>query len=150
MARTGAVFGGEHSGHFYFRNFWYADSGMLAALHTLAALGETDGTAGGHVTAGPSDYAPALHDHKVGYIHIEGRGLLGSPISIEVRLTVEDSPNAAPIAIDGIRAAVAARRHGLAGYVPDVGGLLFKAPRVPLPDHEALEAFERFVDEVRA
>jgi len=39
MAETGAIFGGEHSGHFYFRDFWRADSGMLAALHTLAALG---------------------------------------------------------------------------------------------------------------
>ncbi|MET9018859.1 phosphomannomutase/phosphoglucomutase [Actinopolymorpha sp. NPDC004070] len=42
MARTGAVFGGEHSAHFYFRDFWRADSGLLAALHTLAALGEQD------------------------------------------------------------------------------------------------------------
>jgi phosphomannomutase len=42
MAETGAVFGGEHSGHFYFRDFWRADSGMLAALHAIAALGETD------------------------------------------------------------------------------------------------------------
>jgi phosphomannomutase len=42
MARTGAVFGGEHSGHFYFREFWNADSGMLAALHALAALGNQD------------------------------------------------------------------------------------------------------------
>ena len=42
MAETGAVFGGEHSGHFYFRDFWRADSGMLAALHTLAALGTSD------------------------------------------------------------------------------------------------------------
>lgn len=39
MADQGAVFGGEHSGHFYFRDFWRADSGMLAALHTLSALG---------------------------------------------------------------------------------------------------------------
>jgi phosphomannomutase len=39
MAETNAVFGGEHSGHFYFRDFWFADSGMLAALHTMAALG---------------------------------------------------------------------------------------------------------------
>jgi phosphomannomutase len=39
MAESGAVFGGEHSGHFYFRDFWFADSGMLAALHVLAALG---------------------------------------------------------------------------------------------------------------
>ena len=44
MARTGALFGGEHSGHFYFREFWNADSGMLAALHALAALGAHDGT----------------------------------------------------------------------------------------------------------
>jgi phosphomannomutase len=42
MAETGAVFGGEHSGHFYFRDFWFADSGMLAALHVLAALGGQD------------------------------------------------------------------------------------------------------------
>jgi phosphomannomutase len=39
MAETGAVFGGEHSGHFYFRDFWRADSGMLAALHLLSAVG---------------------------------------------------------------------------------------------------------------
>lgn len=39
MAETGAVFGGEHSGHFYFQDFWRADSGMLAAMHALAALG---------------------------------------------------------------------------------------------------------------
>jgi len=43
MAETGAVFGGEHSAHYYFRDFWRADSGMLAALHVLAALGEADG-----------------------------------------------------------------------------------------------------------
>jgi phosphomannomutase len=42
MAETDAVFGGEHSGHFYFRDFWRADSGMLAALHALAALAATD------------------------------------------------------------------------------------------------------------
>ncbi|MDT0441579.1 phosphomannomutase/phosphoglucomutase [Streptomyces johnsoniae] len=43
MARTGAIFGGEHSAHYYFRDFWNADTGMLAALHVLAALGEQDG-----------------------------------------------------------------------------------------------------------
>jgi phosphomannomutase len=42
MAVTGAVFGGEHSAHYYFRDFWRADTGMLAALHVLAALGEQD------------------------------------------------------------------------------------------------------------
>lgn len=42
MAETDAIFGGEHSGHFYFRDFWRADSGMLAALHAMAALAEAD------------------------------------------------------------------------------------------------------------
>ena len=42
MADTGAIFGGEHSAHYYFRDFWGADSGMLAALHVLAALGEQE------------------------------------------------------------------------------------------------------------
>jgi phosphomannomutase len=40
MAKTGAIFGGEHSAHYYFRDFWKADTGMLAAMHVLAALGE--------------------------------------------------------------------------------------------------------------
>ncbi|MFC4608786.1 phosphomannomutase/phosphoglucomutase [Streptomyces maoxianensis] len=44
MARTGAIFGGEHSAHYYFRDFWNADTGMLAALHVLVALGGQDGT----------------------------------------------------------------------------------------------------------
>jgi phosphomannomutase len=43
MARTGAIFGGEHSAHYYFRDFWRADTGMLAAMHVLAALGEQSG-----------------------------------------------------------------------------------------------------------
>jgi phosphomannomutase len=42
MAESGAIFGGEHSGHFYFADFWKADSGMLAALHAIAALGESN------------------------------------------------------------------------------------------------------------
>jgi len=44
MAESGAIFGGEHSGHFYFKEFWRADSGALAALHAIAALGETKKT----------------------------------------------------------------------------------------------------------
>jgi phosphomannomutase len=54
MARTGAVFGGEHSAHFYFKDFWGADTGMLAAMHVLAALGEQDGA----LSALVADYDP--------------------------------------------------------------------------------------------
>ncbi|WP_215455856.1 phosphomannomutase/phosphoglucomutase [Streptomyces sp. ATCC 21386] len=47
MARSGAIFGGEHSAHYYFADFWNADTGMLAALHVLAALGSQDGPLSG-------------------------------------------------------------------------------------------------------
>ncbi|GAA2214352.1 phosphomannomutase/phosphoglucomutase [Nonomuraea monospora] len=72
MARSGAVFGGEHSAHYYFRDFWFADSGMLAAMHVLAALGEQDRPlsqvvgaysryhASGEVNSEVSDQAEAL------------------------------------------------------------------------------------------
>jgi phosphomannomutase len=56
MARTGAIFGGEHSAHYYFADFWRADTGMLAALHVLAALGEQSGTLA-ELTARYSRYA---------------------------------------------------------------------------------------------
>jgi phosphomannomutase len=56
MATTGAIFGGEHSAHYYFRDFWRADTGMLAAMHVLAALGEQDRTLS-ELTAEYSRYA---------------------------------------------------------------------------------------------
>jgi phosphomannomutase len=56
MARTNAVFGGEHSAHYYFRDFWFADTGMLAAMHVLAALGEQAGSLA-ELTAEFSRYA---------------------------------------------------------------------------------------------
>ena len=57
MAQTGAVFGGEHSGHFYFRDFWRADSGMLAALHVLSSLSATpEGTTLSHMLEPYSRY----------------------------------------------------------------------------------------------
>jgi phosphomannomutase len=72
MATTGAVFGGEHSAHYYFRDFWGADTGMLAAMHVLAALGEQAGplselagqferyVASGEVNSRVTDQAAAL------------------------------------------------------------------------------------------
>ncbi|MCX5391052.1 phosphomannomutase/phosphoglucomutase [Streptomyces sp. NPDC006482] len=51
MAKTGAIFGGEHSAHYYFKDFWNADTGMLAALHVLAALGGQEGPLSGLVSA---------------------------------------------------------------------------------------------------
>nr|WP_218908269.1 phosphomannomutase/phosphoglucomutase [Micromonospora jinlongensis] len=79
MARTNAVFGGEHSAHYYFRDFWFADTGMLAAMHTLAALGEQSlplsvlageferYVASGEINSTVSDQAAAVAEVRAAY-----------------------------------------------------------------------------------
>jgi len=69
MARTGAIFGGEHSAHYYFADFWNADTGMLAALHVLAALGGQEGPLSGLVAqydryAGSGEINSTVDDQK--------------------------------------------------------------------------------------
>ncbi|MBG7700690.1 phosphomannomutase/phosphoglucomutase [Streptomyces sp. MC1] len=82
MARSGAIFGGEHSAHYYFKDFWNADTGMLAALHVLAALGGQEGplsalvaqydryTGSGEINSTVADQAARLAAIRTAY---EGR-----------------------------------------------------------------------------
>ena len=84
MAETDAIFGGEHSGHFYFRDFWRADSGMLAALFALAALAETDQplsgllaeyerfVASGEINSEVADQQAVLAELEASYAGVEG------------------------------------------------------------------------------
>ncbi|AJT66710.1 phosphomannomutase/phosphoglucomutase [Streptomyces chattanoogensis] len=84
MARTGAIFGGEHSAHYYFRDFWNADTGMLAALHVLAALGGQQGplsqlvaqydryAASGEINSTVDDQAGRLAAIRTAYENREG------------------------------------------------------------------------------
>jgi phosphomannomutase len=84
MAETGAIFGGEHSAHYYFRDFWRADSGMLAALHVLAALGEREQplselmadysrySASGEVNSSVADPKAKLAEVKAHWSAVEG------------------------------------------------------------------------------
>ena len=94
--------------------------------------------------AGPSDYVPYLDDHKVAYISLEGRSLLGMPFTIEAKLAVEDSPNSAAITIDAVRAAKVARDRGLAGPINDACAFLFKTPPEPCSDTEAARRIDQF------
>ncbi|MEX2985890.1 phosphomannomutase/phosphoglucomutase [Streptomyces sp. C36] len=87
MARTGAIFGGEHSAHYYFRDFWNADTGMLAALHVLAALGGQDGplselvrqydryAASGEINSTVADQADRAAAVRAAYEGLEGATL---------------------------------------------------------------------------
>ena len=93
---------------------------------------------------GPSDYVPFLKDHKVGYIYIEGRGLLGMPFSIEMKLKVEDSPNSAGVAINAIRAAKTAMDRGKQGIIEEACPYLFKNPPVAMDEKLTFESFHNF------
>ena len=77
---------------------------------------------------GPSDYVAWLNDRKVAFVRLEGRLFGGLPINIEVRMDVEDSPNAAIMALAAIRLARIALDRGLSGAVPPACAALFKHP----------------------
>ncbi len=116
MAETGAVFGGEHSGHFYFRDFWFADSGMLAALHVLAALGGAD--------------AP-LSQLLAGYGRYVASGEINSEVGDQrARPRRSGGPSPAALVSDG--------RHGRADR--DAPGLVVQRPPV---EHRAAAAAQR-------
>ena len=93
MARTDAVFGGEHSAHYYFRDFWRADTGMLAAMHVLAALGEQ---------------ARPLSELTAAYSRYEASGEINSTVAdaparmAEVRESFREQDGAAVDDMDGL------------------------------------------------
>lgn len=96
------------------------------------------------VRIGPSDYVPWLNDQKVGFIRLEGRLFGGAPVNIEVRLSVEDSPNAAAMAIAAIRCARIALDRKMGGAIWEASAFLFKHPPRQMPDIEALALINAF------
>lgn len=97
------------------------------------------------VLAGPNGYVEYLGDTKICYLKLEGRSVLGSSLSIEARLQVEDSPNSAGVVVDAIRVAMAARIRGLRGVIAEPCAMLFKSPPVPVDHAESARLFETFV-----
>jgi len=98
------------------------------------------------VRIGPSDYVPWLNDQKVGYVRLEGRLLGGVPMNIEVRLSVEDSPNAAAMALSAIRCARIALDRKLAGAIWEPSAFLFKHPPRQVRDEEGMRLLLDFAD----
>jgi len=99
-----------------------------------------------NIHVGPSDYVAWQNDNKVAFIRMEGRMFGGVPMNLEMRLSVEDSPNSAGVAIDLIRCAKLARDRGLAGPLLEPAAAFCKHPPEQLTDaaaHEALEGFIR-------
>ncbi len=99
---------------------------------------------------GPSDYVPWQKDNKVCFLRIEGRGFGGVPMNLELRLSVEDSPNSAGVAIDAIRCCQIARERGQGGPLESVSAYLMKHPPRQMPDDEARACVEQFIAGVAA
>ncbi|RLF23566.1 MAG: inositol-3-phosphate synthase [Thermoprotei archaeon] len=100
----------------------------------------------GRVRIGPSDYVPFLGNIKVAYIYIKGRSFANFPVTIDVKLTVDDKSMIAGILVDAIRAAKIAMDKGMRGAVKEASAFLFKHPPVQAPDDEtARKWFESFI-----
>jgi myo-inositol-1-phosphate synthase len=97
-----------------------------------------------NIHIGPSDYVPWQNDNKVCFLRMEGQLFGGVPMNLELRLSVEDSPNSAGVAIDMIRCAKLARDRGLGGPIHPAAAYFCKHPPEQMTDdaaHIALEAF---------
>src|SRR2546430_13127984 len=98
-----------------------------------------------NVHIGPSDYVPWQKDNKVCFLRIEGRGFANAPIELELRLSVEDSPNSAGCVIDAIRCCRVARDRRIGGPLLSVAAYLMKHPPRQLTDDLAKERVEAFL-----
>ena len=111
------------------------------AVQSVAAIRLDDE----NIHVGPSDYVAWQNDNKVCFLRMEGRLFGGVPMNLELRLSVEDSPNSAGVAIDMIRCAKLARERGLAGPIDPAAAFFCKHPPEQMPDDEAFALLEAFI-----
>ncbi|QER42704.1 inositol-3-phosphate synthase [Thermodesulfobacterium sp. TA1] len=99
-----------------------------------------------NVHIGPSDWVPWLKDKKIAYIRLEGEHFGGVPLSVEVKLEVEDSPNSAGSALDAIRCAKLAKDRGIGGPLISISAYTMKHPPKQFPDHLARQMVLEFIE----
>jgi myo-inositol-1-phosphate synthase len=98
-----------------------------------------------NIHVGPSDYVAWQNDNKVCFLRMEGQLFGGVPMNLELRLSVEDSPNSAGVAIDMIRCAKLAKDRGLAGPITEAAAYFCKHPPEQMTDDEAHAALQAFI-----
>lgn len=102
-----------------------------------------------NIHIGPSDYVPWQDDNKVCFIRMEARGFGDVPLELELRLSVQDSPNSAGVVIDAVRCAKLGLERSLAGPLADVSAYYMKTPPRQMRDsvaHQLCDAFIRGID----
>ncbi len=98
---------------------------------------------------GPSDYVPWQKDNKIAFLRLEARGFGGFPMNLEMRLSVEDSPNSGGCMIDAVRCAKLARDRGIGGALTSISAYTMKHPPETMPDEEAARRVEEFIQGLR-
>ncbi|MDI6704195.1 MAG: inositol-3-phosphate synthase [bacterium] len=98
-----------------------------------------------NIHIGPSDYVPWQKDNKVCFIRMEGRGFGDIPMNLELRLSVEDSPNSAGVAIDAIRCCKLALDRGISGPLISVSAYTMKHPPIQYPGYKAKKMMDEFI-----
>jgi myo-inositol-1-phosphate synthase len=97
------------------------------------------------VHIGPSDFVPFQKDNKVCFCRLEARGFGGVPLNLELRLSVEDSPNSGGVVIDAVRCCKLARDAGLAGPIEGISAYTMKHPPIQFTDDQARQMVEEFI-----
>ena len=97
------------------------------------------------VHIGPSDHVPWLDDRKWAYVRLEGKSFGDTPLNLEYKLEVWDSPNSAGVIIDAVRAAKIAKDRGIGGPLESVSSYFMKSPPEQYSDDEARDAVDKFI-----
>ena len=97
------------------------------------------------VHIGPSDHVPWLDDRKWAYVRLEGRSFGDTPLNLEYKLEVWDSPNSAGVIIDAVRAAKIAKDRGIGGPILSASSYFMKSPPEQYSDDDARDAVEKFI-----
>lgn len=97
------------------------------------------------IHVGPSDYVPWQKDNKICFLRIESKHFGDVPMNLELRLSVEDSPNSAGVAIDSIRCLKLAKDNGLKGAIIEPAAYFQKHPPKQIEDREARSLVEKFI-----
>ncbi len=98
-----------------------------------------------HIHIGPADFVPFQKDNKVCFLRLEARGFADVPMNLELRLSVEDSPNSAGVVCDAIRCCRLARDRGLSGPLEAISAWTMKHPPTQFPDTKAHADVETFI-----
>jgi len=98
-----------------------------------------------NIHIGPSDYVPWQKDNKVAFIRMEGRGFGDVPLELELRLSVQDSPNSAGVVIDAVRCAKLGLRRGLGGPLEAASAYYMKSPPRQMRDSVACDLTDAFI-----